>query len=202
MKNFLFILLIIAGVTSCNSQPKQQEAKKTNYICSEIGWTFTYTGDWKTLNKEEIALIEGRGKSAMESTLNEEIPLNNKNLLWLKKDAFNSFTSTIQPYDTIADGPYSENQELLTQIMIETYKNQGIQFDYKVGKTLIDGLEFTTLETVIYTPDRKKVIMNQTMYDRLINGKTSLTLSINYNNDKDRLSLMDIIKTSKISQRQ
>ena len=40
------------------------------------------------------------------------------------------------------------------------------------------------------------------MYDRLINGKTSLTLSINYNNDKDRQSLSEIIKSSRITQRQ
>jgi hypothetical protein len=202
MKKLFLIAWIALGFISCKSQPTKLNDKTIKYTCNEIGWTFNYPSDWKVLSDDEIALIEGRGRTAMESTINEEIPIINNNLLWLKKDHFNSFTSTIQPYDTIADGPYTENQELLSQILIETYKNQGIQFDYNIGKELIDGLEFATLETIIYTPDRKKVIMNQIMYDRLINGKTSLTLSINYNNDNDKRSLMGIIKTSELAQRQ
>jgi hypothetical protein len=202
MKKLLLIAWISVGLISCNSQQTKQTVKTNEYTCNEIGWTIHYPNDWKVLSKDEIAIIEGRGRTAMESTINEEIPLNNNNLLWLKKDQFNSFTSTIQPYDTIEDGSYSENQELLTQLMVDTYTNQGLQFDYKSGKELVDGLEFTTFESVIYTPDRKKIILNQIMYDRLINGKTSLTFSINYNNDKDKQALMEIIKTSKLTQRQ
>jgi len=202
MKKLLLIAWISVGLISCNSQQSKQTEKTSEYTCDEIGWTFHYPNDWKVLSKDEIDIIEGRGRTAMESTINEEIPLNNNNLLWLKKDQFNSFTSTIQPYDTIVDGSYSENQKLLTQLMVDTYSNQGVQFDYKSGKESVDGLEFTTFECVIYAPDRKKIILNQIMYDRLINGKTSLTFSINYNNDKDKEALMGIIKTSKLTQRQ
>lgn len=183
-------------------QSTNQTEKLLEFSCDEVGWTFNYPNNWKVLSKDEISIMEGRGKKAIENTLNEEIPLNNNNILWLKKNAFNSFTSTIQPYDTIEDGPYSENQALITQIIIDTYKNQGIQLEYKKGIELIDGLEFTTLESTIYAPDSKKVILNQIMYDRLISGKTSLTLSINYNNEKDKQSLMEIIKSSKFEQRQ
>jgi hypothetical protein len=202
MNNILLIIWIVIGFTSCNSQTTKQTIQTSEYECNVIGWKFNYPSDWKVLSDDDIAVIEGRGKSAMESTINEEIEVNNENLLWLKKDQFNSFTSTIQPYDSLVDGPYLENQASLNQLIIETYKNQGIQFDYRIGKELIDGIEFTTLESTIYTPDRKKVIMNQIIYDRLINGKTSLTLSINFNNDKDKQSLLGIIKTSKIAQRQ
>lgn len=38
------------------------------------------------------------------------------------------------------------------------------------------------------------------MYDRLIDGKTSLTISVNYKNANEE-SLMGIIKTSKLTQR-
>jgi hypothetical protein len=202
MNKILLIIWIVIGFTSCNSQTTKQTIQTSEYECNVIGWKFNYPSDWKVLSDDDIAVIEGRGKSAMESTINEEIEVNNENLLWLKKDQFNSFTSTIQPYDSLVDGPYLENQASLNQLIIETYKNQGIQFDYRIGKELIDGIEFTTLESTIYTPDRKKVIMNQIIYDRLINGKTSLTLSINFNNDKDKQSLLGIIKTSKIAQRQ
>ena len=146
MKNILLIIWIVIGLTSCNSQTTKQSKQTTEYECNVIGWKFSYPSDWKVLSDDDIAVIEGRGKSAMESTINEEIEVNNKNLLWLKKDQFNSFTSTIQPYDSLVDGPYLENQASLNHLIIETYKNQGIQFDYKICKELIDGLEFTTLE--------------------------------------------------------
>ena len=202
MKKKLIFVWILTGFISCNSQTSTQKEVKREYKCNEIGWTFYYPIDWKVLSDDEIAVIEGRGKTAMEGVINEKIEGKNKNPLWLKKDQFNSFTSTLQAYDSIVDGPYSENQASLIQLLIETYKSQGIKFDYNSGKEFIDGLEFTTFESILYSPDRKIVIMRQIMYDRLIDGKTSLTLSINYNNEKDKQSLIGIIKTSKINHRQ
>lgn len=153
------------------------------------------------MTTEEINKLEGRGQTAMEETLDGELIITHKNLLWLMKDQFNSFTSNSQPYDTTVDGSYNENQELLYQALEETYTNQGIQFDVKYGTINIDNLGFSTMETTLYTPDRKKVLMTQIMYDRLINGDISLTLNINYNNEKDKAILLDIINSSKLLKR-
>jgi hypothetical protein len=202
MKKMVFFIWITISFLSCNFQTSQKDNATVKFECKEIGWSFEYPSNWKILTDNEIAIIEGRGKTAMEETMNEKIEVNHKNLLYLKKDPFNSFSSTIQPFDSITDGPYPETQTALNQLIIETYKNQGMQFDYKIGKEIIDGLEFQTLESIIYSSDRKKIIMNQIMYDRLINGKMSLTLSINYNNEKDKQSLFGIIRTSKITFRQ
>jgi hypothetical protein len=169
------------------------------FECEELGWTFEYPASWKVLSAAEIAEIEGQGKTAVEGIVNEEIEMNNKNILYLKKNPLNSFTSTMQAYDSVTDGPYEENQAMLTQLIIETYQDQGIQFDFKTGKTKIDGLESTTLESTIYSPDRKQVIMQQVMYDRLFGGKTSLTMSINYSNEADKTTLLNIIQSSGFS---
>lgn len=122
-------------------------------------------------------------------------------MLWLSKDQFNSFTSNSQSYDSLVDGPYKESQEFVYLALEETYNSQGIQFDASYGSARIDGLEFSTAEYTVYTPDRKKVLLNQVIYDRLINGNISLTLNINYNNDKDKAILLDVINSSKFTKR-
>lgn len=200
MTRLKLLLLFILPVCACSSQKADNELLK-DFVDDEIGWTSKFPESFEIMAPEEIDRVEGRGQTAMEETVEEELVLTHKNLLWLRKDAFNSFTSNSQPFDPATDGSYEENQEALGQIIEETYRSQGIQFETKYGSTEIDGLEFSTMETVLYTPDRKKVLMNQIMYDRLINGTASLTLNINYNNDEDRDALLGIIKSSKLSKR-
>ncbi|NBW35625.1 MAG: hypothetical protein EBR30_11540 [Cytophagia bacterium] len=187
-------------IYACNSQHAGQVEYKL-YKDEGTGWVTKFQNSFQVMSAEEIAKLEGRGQVAMEETLDEKLVLTHKNLLWLKKDQFNSFTSNSQPFDAVTDGSYAENQALLFETIEETFKNQGLEFNVKYGKVLIDNLEFSTMETTLYTPDRKKVIMNQIMYDRLINGTLSLTLNINYNNEVDKAVLLDIINSSKFSKR-
>ena len=194
------LILIILPIFSCHSQ-KTDKIEYAVYEDKEIGWTTQYSNSWKVMTAAEIEKLEGRGQTAMASTLDENLILIRKNLLWLEKDQFNSFTSNSQPFDTITDGNYKDNQEFLNQTLVNTYKSQGTQFDVKFGKVKIDGLEFSTMETTLFTPDRKKILMNQIMYDRLINGTATLTLDINYNNDKDREILLHMINSSKLLKR-
>lgn len=195
MRNLMFLLMIM-GFISCNLISKPP----VDYECKEIGWTFSYPGGWEVLSDEDVAILEGRGKEAIENTLDAEVEMNSKNLIWLKKDVFNTFTSTIQPQDSLTAEAYAENQDLMIELIVATYEDKGMEFDYKVGKELIDGLEFATFEVDIYAPGTREVILNQIMFDRLINGNTSLTLSINTNNEKDKESLLEMIKASKIAQ--
>jgi hypothetical protein len=192
----IYSLLFCFLWLSCNSQPKQ-DSKYKHFECAEAGWSFEYPSDWSEYSKEEIAKVETRGREAMEMTADTEIEMNTKNILWLKKDPFNSFTSTLQPSDSISRKQHSEDEELLNQTIIDTYKSQGIEFDYKTGKQNIDDLEFHVFEATIYTPDRKTVLLNQIVFDRLIGDKTALTLSLNYNNEKDKQALLHIIGSSK-----
>jgi hypothetical protein len=201
-RSILVIPILVILLTSCNSGVTSKSSDCIEFECEELGWTFEYPASWKVLSPAEIAEIEGRGKTAVEGTVNEEITMNNKNILYLKKNPLNSFTSTMQAYDSLTDGPYEENQAMLTQLIIETYQKQGIQFDFKTGKTKIDGLEFSTLESTIYSPDRKKVIMQQIMYDRLFDRKYSLTMSVNYSNEADRKTLIALLQSSHFSVRE
>lgn len=153
------------------------------------------------MTPDEIATVEGRGQEAIETSMDQELDdLRHRNLLWLRKDLFNSMTSNIQPFDATVDGDYEEIQKGIIEIIKQTYSDQGIQFEIKTEKVKIDGLEFNAAYITLYTPDRSKTLMNQIIYDRLIEGDKILTININYN-DLGKEEMISIIKASKFSKR-
>jgi len=168
-------------------------------VDSEIGWSISYPDFLKQLSNKEIAVYEGRGEEALEETIGEEVEYIHKNLIWLMKDRFNSFSSNSQPYDIEVDGPYEENEKAINEAILETYRNQGIEFDSELGTYKIDGLAFRTITTILYTPDRSKVILTQVVFDRLFGKSRTLTLNINYNNPTDKKILMKVIDSSKLT---
>jgi len=189
-------VLIACLVVSCNTQEKGDAGYKT-YSDEKTGWTTEYPASWKKMSEEEIDELEGRGQQMMESTIHEKLAILHQNLLWLKKDAFNSFTSNSQAYDSIEDGPYAEFQELSFHTILETYDAQGIPYDATFGKVVIDSIAFSTMEITVYAPEKKRTIINQIMYDALVTPSQALTININFNNNKDREVLTNIVNSSK-----
>ncbi len=164
-----------------------------------MGWSVDYPDYLRILSDTEIAAYEGRVEGSLEETIGEEIEYNHQNLIWLLKDRFNSFSSNSQPYDSEIDGPFEENQKMLNETILETYKNQGIEFDSEFGTYNIDGLGFSSMTTKLYTPDRSKVILTQIVFERLFSNSRTLTLNINYNNPMDKEILMKIVDSSKLT---
>lgn len=187
---FLFISVIAFAQTEFST-----------YKDSVSGWSTQYLSSTHRMTPDEIATIEGRGQEAIETSMDQEIDvLRHRNLIWLRKDLFNSMTSNVQPFDAAVDGDYEEIQKGILEIIKQTYTDQGIQFDIKTEKVEIDGLEFNAAYITLYTPDRSKTLMNQIIYDRLIEGDKILTININYNN-LGKEEMISIIKASKFSKR-
>jgi hypothetical protein len=196
MKNTFIYLLFIGILSACVIQPNDKK-NISIYENKSLGWSVEYPNNWKVLNNDEIIQSEGNSKKALD-TLNDT-QMHNKNLIWVQKDGFNSFSSTVQSFDSLIDGSYDKTQEALFQAMLDTYYKQGLNFQYKVGKDKIDDLEFKTYFIKFLSPDRKNIILYQVIFDRLIDGKNALTLSINFNNENDRQALIDIVKSSKLT---
>jgi hypothetical protein len=197
MKKMVWMMLMLA--ISYFSHGQSQNIKFNTYQANEVAWQTQYPDSYSIMTREEIALVEGRGQLVMESAMDEKLELDHANLLWLKKDQFNCFTSNLQPFDADRDGSYAMNQNLTYEALIDAYTSYGFQFDNSFGTEIIDGLEFHTMETKLYTSDRKKVLMTLVMYDRLIAGNKSLTFNISYNNETDKELLMNILHSSKFS---
>lgn len=201
---FNVCILIIILLTACTPKDNREgtytaDGDYITFSDSTSGWTTRYPKSWPALTAKEIAAMEGRGEEMLEEAAGGELLLTHRNLLWLKKDNFNSMTSNYQAFDPEVDGPYGESEKMLTDVLETAYNQQGVPFESKTGLTTIDGLEFTTWEATIFGPDRSDKLMTQIMYLRLVNNKTAVTLNINYGNKADRDTLLAIINSSKFS---
>ena len=201
MKKIFIPILLIGILNACVIHQPDKKANILTYQNKDAGWSIEYPNGWKVLNDDDILKMEGNAKKALESTLNDSIKMRHKNLIWFQKDGFNSFSSTLQLYDSVTDGPYAATQQALFETMLATYKNQGLQFQYKLSKELIDGLEFKTYFVKFLSSDKSKVILYQIIFDRLIDGNKAITLSINFNNDTDKKTLISIVNSSKFTLR-
>ncbi len=79
-------------------------------------------------------------------------------------------------------------------MIFDAYVGKGIKADTSTGKEIISGLDFYTFYAKIYGSDGK-IILNQVLYSRLINGH-DFGVSINYNNDKDKNDMLNAFKQS------
>lgn len=204
---FKYFFSFLVLLTACTAKDSREGtyADDGDYMIfsdSTSGWTTRYPKSWTVLSAQEIASMEGRGEEAIEDAAGEEIVYSHRNLLWLKKDNFNSMTSNYQPFDPEADGPYEETEKMTTDVLETTYQQQGVDFESTTGTKMIDGLAFTTWEVTIFGPGRTDTIMSQVMYQRLINNRTALLININYGNRADRDTLLAIVEASKFSIRE
>lgn len=210
-----YILILLASLSLLSCKEKKQELKdkqkeietgtldSTNrYSADEIGWTTSIPSGWEVQTRENTKKNTERGLKAIEKEMNAEVDASKLiQLLNLKKGKFNSFLSTIEPYDTTDGISYEENNRRLYEVMKQTYAGQGIDARYSEDIALLDGLSFYVFNVKIYNKDKSTVILNQTMYSRLINGY-DFGMTISYNGDEARKELEDIVFSSKFSKRE
>lgn len=208
MRNFLPFLALLL---SCNQQQtlkEKQDAittgqidKSYHYSCKEVGWETELPQNWNLFTKAESKALNDKGQSAIEKSTGLKVDASAlKELVTLKKDNFNSFLSTIEPFDSTKDGDYAEHNVAVDKLIADTYAHQKIKMESKEGSEIVDGNTFHTWEAKIFAPgsDSNKVILWQKMYSRLIN-KYDFSMTLSYNNEADKAILMKIINSSKFA---
>lgn len=199
--------LIIAGCKSKQTTKEKQKELQTGvlnekniYKADEIGWTIALP-DWGVITKTENKRLVEKGKEAMEKTAGGEIDASDLvELINLKKDPYNNFLSTIQPFDTLKYGSYAGQTKKVYKLLKDTYTLKKINAAYIEDTAIIDGLKFDVFTAKIYNPDKTKVIVSQKMFSALINGY-DFAMTMVYNNDADMKVLESAIYTSKFSKR-
>lgn len=203
MKQLIFTISAIFAlvVTSCQSSDPNRNVDEGNiegkiYTCREIGWEVTIPDGWKIIDIEQTEATNQKGLDMLEETLDQEIDDSGlRNLISLKKNQFNIFQSTMEPFELEYEGEWEENNAFLKEILYDTYANQGIHTDSTITTIeKIDGVDFQTYTFTIYGP-QGDVILNQIMYSSHING-LDFGVNINYNNDKDRDELLSMFRNS------
>lgn len=192
---FNLLMLISCGQKDPNKQIDEGNVKGEIYKSSDIGWTIEIPKGWSVISKDQIDNQEAKGKEAIEKSSGQKVDMTQmKHLISFQKNQFNLFASTSEPFKEDYPGEYQENSKKLCNMIYQTYVDNKIKTDSSSGKEIIQGLEFNVFRTTIYTPDGK-VILNQIMYNRLING-FDFGVNINYNNDEDKKAMLDAFKKS------
>jgi len=167
------------------------------YTSEEIGWTIEVPEGWIILSSKQADRYVDRGKELISQTIGEDIEMEGyMHLLHFKKDAFNHFQSSSEPFVVEYEGDWSENDHAVKEILLETYKNQGIKTrSSEIREKMIDGVIFHVYDVSLIAPDGK-VILTQTMFSSLINGY-DFGASITCNSDETCDAMLRAWKNSK-----
>jgi hypothetical protein len=188
----MVLLVGIVAFVACMSADLATK-EGSPFHCAEVGWTMRIPAGWEVMSNEEQQALNDRGYDA----LSEQVEINVdslRNLVAFRKDPFNSFLSTIEPAEEAYPGEYAENCKGLNALLYDTFVSQGIQVDSSSGMERIQGKDFYLFNTRIHGPDGK-VILEQRMYSRLVNGYDH-GVTLNYNNDADRDTLLSVWRSS------
>lgn len=192
-----FTLFIACGQKDPNKQIDEGSVKGELYKSSDIGWSIEIPKGWSVVSKDQIDQNEEKGQKAIEKTTGQKFDTQHlKHLISFQKNQFNFFASTSEPFKEEYPGEYQKNSKMLQHLIYQTYLDNHIKADSSSGKEIIDGIEFNTFYTTIYAPGGDRVILNQIMYNKLINGY-DFGVNINYNNEEDKKVMMEAFKKSK-----
>lgn len=203
MKNILTIItlsttltFISCGQTDPNKQIDEGTVQGDTYASQEIGWTIEIPDGWTVISKDKLEEIDEKGMKAIEEVQEGGFDYSGlKHLISFQKNQFNIFQSTSEPFNLEYEGEWEDNNAGLKELLYATYTNQGIKIDTSSSKTTVDGLDFEVFHITVYGP-KGNIILYQDMYSRYING-FDFGVNINYNNDKDKETLMNVWKNSK-----
>lgn len=204
MKSFhlCYVLYIALSLNACkdkdpNSHIEEGVVKEDTYFSKEIGWSIDLPKDWDVVESDMQKKIQKKGLKAIQEANDIEVDVSGlKNLISFKKDQFNLFLSTSEPFELAYEGEWEENHEAVKDFITTTYAKNGIDYDESsTSIETIDGLEFKTFTFTLYDPNGK-VLLKQAMYGRHINGY-DFSVCINYNNDDDRDVMLKAFRNSK-----
>ena len=204
---FLLIACPFFFITNCTNEDKNDQNEEietktegTPYSNYEVGWTMTVPEGWEIISKDQLDknMKNGQDIIAESSTVN----LNYDGLTHLinfKKDDYNQFMSTMEPFELEYAGEWEENNQMVYDFLYETYTFQGIEIDTSSRTTQLDGLLFQVFSITLYTPDGS-ILIYEDMYGRFINGY-DFSVILTYNNTDDKVLLEHVLRQSKFTKR-
>jgi len=218
MRILLYLLPVIFFFSSCRSKPiahvtietitdtvisnplVQVLKDKNSFRVPAIGWTVRIPEKWKKSYKEKDYQLDEDEQDKIDDLISSKTDNNSQiqELVTIYKNRFNNFISTIEPFDETINGSYDERNIAVHEALKSDYAVRNIYTQYEVAARRIDGIMFDVFDLRVYAPDKRKVVLYQSIFNCLINGYY-FTMTVNYNNDVDKDSLLSIIQTSKFS---
>lgn len=189
------LVSIFCILLACNSSTQEEKHIVDSYTSKEIGWTVEIPNGYKLTSQTKMDADDQKGKEAIEKVYEGELKVDSlRHLISFMKNQFNSFDSTIEPYEEEKPGEYAENTILIHKLIFDTYHKQGIKIDTSSAKIDLKGQLFNAFYIKIFGPNGE-VALNQIMYSKMIKGY-DFGVNINYNNEEDKKKLVNAFMTS------
>ena len=202
LKSLYVIVLLLAtpisttAQTDFNSHVDEGWMTGNSYHSKEIGWSIQIPEGWQVTARNFLAAQDKKGKEAIEKSAGVQIDMSSvTHLVAFQKSLYNSFASTIEPFEEEYPGQYQEHSENLYQMLWQTFTDNKMKFDTLLRTETIQGLEFNVFEINLYSP-KGEIVLNQLIYNKLYKGY-DFGVNINSNNDFDKKVLLTALRQSK-----
>ena len=165
------LMLALSLMLACNAAVSDTEKPGLlNYTSNEIGWTIEIPVGYKLTSQVKMDADDQKGKEAIEKVYEGDLKIDSlKHLVSFTKNQFNSFDSTIEPYEETESGEYAANNVLIHKLIFDTYQKQGIKIDTSSAKIELKGQSFNAFYIKIFGPNGE-VALNQIMYSKMLKG--------------------------------
>lgn len=182
--SILTILLIACRPSEPAKIVEEGVFEQNVYSSAELGWSMKIPEGWTVMNTDKMEKIQQTGMQAVEEVAGQVDDSGLKHLINFRKDQFNVFQSSSEPFQVNSLQEWYDNNQLLKDVIYQTYTNQGMIIDTSSNKQKIDGLEFELFHIKVFRKD-STLILSQDMYSRFING-LDFGVNLSYNNLKDK----------------
>ena len=168
--NLYLLTLLVVVFTACNSNtPKEEKTSLATYTSKEVGWTIEIPEGYKQLSKTRMEANQKKWKQALGNADTTQTTNKLLQLINFQKNQFNSLAATAQVFDVAKDGNYLVNNQLVKKMIYDAYVNQKTKVDTSSATEVIAGQKFHTFNVTLFGPSGE-VLMNQMMYNQLMNG--------------------------------
>jgi hypothetical protein len=196
VRQFVVSLWLLIALTACgqfdpNDSVDEGVIKENTYISREIGWTINIPDGWAVVPKDKRVDTDKQGLEFIKNATDVNLQITElKHLISFKKNRFNVFLSTIEPFGSNDIVEWQENNKALRELILATYNKQGLKASATdISTETIDGLEFQRYEITIHGPD-DNILLSQLSYSRLIKG-LDFGISISFNNPTDKKTMLN-----------
>ena len=204
IKNIIILCIAFISIFSCkevdpNNQIDEGNIENNIYKSNEIGWEIEIPKGWDLITMEETDAFQDKGEDLLQTMVEDDIDMSQlRNLLAFKKNAFNMFQSSSEPFEIEYEGEWKENNIALKELLEDAFAQEGIKMKASdISTEIIDGLEFMVYTFTIYSPD-DKVILTQIMYSKWING-FDFGVNINYNDEDYKNEMLTALRNSRFT---